>query len=68
MIIGGIPVFMITLFFVLALPVVKVPTISPPATVTTVSPNELSARRRDMLVMQPISGRCGYDPLDISRV
>lgn len=68
MLIGGIPLFMFTLLFALALPVVQVPTISPPAPVSTVSPNERSGRRQDMLVMQPMSGRCGDDPLDISRV
>jgi len=68
MLIGGILLFMIMIIFALALPIVQVPTISPPAAVTTVSPNERSARRQDMLVMVPISGRCGNDPLDISRV
>jgi hypothetical protein len=68
MLIGGILLFMIMIIFALALPVVQVPTMSPPAAVKTVSPNERSARRQDMLVMVPISGRCGNDPLDISRV
>ena len=69
MIIGGILLFMITFLFALVAPTITIsPSVAPPPIVTTVSPTERSARRQTVVVMQPMSGRCGDGALDFSRV
>lgn len=60
---------MLNYLFALVAPTITIsPAVVPPPIVTTVSPTERSARRQAVVVMQPMSGRCGDAPLDISRV
>lgn len=60
---------MLSIFFALVVPTITIsPSVSPSPIVSTVRPDERSARRQAVVVMQPMSGRCGEEPLDISRV
>lgn len=60
---------MLNFVFALVAPTITIsPSVAPLPIVTTVSPTERSARRQAVVVMQPMSGRCGDAPLDISRV
>jgi len=68
MTVHGIFLIMITILFASALPVVQVPTISPPPVVTTISDNERATRLRNIVVLKPVSGQCGDGVLDFSRI
>jgi len=65
----GTSCFMLNLFLAMVAPAITIsPSPAPSPIVTTVSPIERSTRRQTVLVMVPMSGRCGDDLLDISRV